>query len=128
MKAALLVGGILCIAGSACRNSTGPADHLVVLNVDKVNAPATISSTSPIDVVLNVMTSPCQSFARIGVARSSASVKLTVLGKDPEKGCIDLGVLQQRGYRIEPPFAPGVFTITIDRGTQPPLVAKVQVQ
>ena len=128
MKPALLVGGLLCIAGFACRNSTGPLGHLVVLDVDKVEAPATISSTNAIDVVLNVMTSPCQSFARIDAARSSASVKLTVFGRDPEKGCIDLGVLQPQGYRIEPPFAPGVFTITIDRGTQPSLIAKVQVQ
>ncbi|HET9636920.1 MAG TPA: hypothetical protein VFP26_13415 [Gemmatimonadaceae bacterium] len=127
MRPCLLVA-VLCLAGSACRNNTGPIDHLVVLDVDKVEAPATISSTSPLDVVLTVLTNPCQSFERIEADRLSSSAKLTAIGHDPEKGCTNLGVLQPKSYRLEPPFVPGTFTITVDRGRVSPLVATIQVR
>ena len=128
MKPALLVAAVLFVGGSACRNATGPSEHSVVLDVETMGAPATISSTSPIDVVLNVLRSACQSFQRIEAERSASAVKLTVVGKDPEKGCIDLGILEPRTYRIDPPFAAGAFTITVNRGRLSPLIATVQVQ
>ena len=127
MRASLLVA-VLCLAGSACRNNTGPIDHLVVLTVDKVEAPATISAASPLDVVLSVMTNPCQSFTRIDAERLSSSAKLTAIGHDPEKGCTDLGLLQPKSYRLEPPFVPGTFTITVDRGRLSPLVATIRIR
>ena len=128
MRTALLAAAALCLVGSACRNSAEPTQHVVVLNVDKIDVPASVSSTSALDVVLSVMTNPCQTFTGIDADRTSVSVKLTALGKDPEKGCTDLAMVQSRSYRIEPPFPPGTFEIIVDRGSMSRLIATVQVQ
>lgn len=128
MRPALLVAAALFLGAVSCRNNTGPLNKLVVLDVETMDAPASISSTSPIDVVLHVLRGACQSFERIEVERRGSNVKVTVVGKDPEKGCIDLGVMEPHTFRIEPPFSPGAFTITVNRGRQSPLIATVQVQ
>lgn len=125
---AVLSGVVVLLAAVGCRTNTGPTEHIVVLSVDKLDAPATIASTSPLDVVLTVVSGACQTFTRIEAERGATSVKLTALGKDPEKGCIDLGLIQPRTYRLEPPFTPGTFTISVDRGRLSPLIATVQVQ
>ena len=128
MKGSLSIAALVILGGvSACRNPIAPESRTVVLDVVELQAPSSVTSTTPFDVVLTVLRGACQSFSRIEAQRTPSSVSLTVLGKDPEKGCIDLGVQGPMTYRVNPPFGSGSFTVTVNRGALSPLVTTVEV-
>ena len=107
-------------------------DQSVVLDVSDLKAPAAVTATSPIDVVLTVVTGGCLSFDRIAVERSGSAAQVTVWGKDSSKGRRDVACpadirFEPHNYRFEPPFT-GNFEITVNRGRLSPLMATVQVQ
>ncbi len=121
----------LAAAIGGCRNPFAP-DQSVVLGVTQLDAPATISTGSPLTVVLTVVTGGCKSFDHIEVQRQAASASLTAWGRDGSKGrkdimCPDNIVYEPHPYRFEPPFQ-SPFTVTVDRGRLSPLIATVQVQ
>ena len=127
MKKALSAVAVGTLALLACKNPA-ETNQAVVLDVEKIEAPATISATSPLDVVLTVMTGGCVTFDKIQVQRGSANASLTALGTDSRRnGCLDIGFVGPQTVRVEPPFTPGTFTITVNRDHLAPLVATVQV-
>jgi len=114
-----------------CRNPFAP-DQSVVLDVTHLDAPTTISTGSPLTVVLTVVTGGCKSFDHIEAQRQAASASLTAWGRDGAKGrkdimCPDNIVYEPHSYRFEPPFQ-SPFTVTVNRGRLSPLIATVQVQ
>ena len=114
-----------------CRNPFAP-DQSVVLDVTQLDAPTTISTGSPLSVVLTVVTGGCKSFDHIEAQRQAASASLTAWGRDGAKGrkdimCPDNIVYEPHSYRFEPPFQ-SPFTVTVNRGRLSPLIATVQVQ
>lgn len=128
MKRALSIAALVVLASvSACRNPFASQSRTIILHVSELQAPSSVSSTTPFEVILTVERGACQSFSRIEAQRTRSSVTLTVLGKDPEKGCIDLGVQGPMTYRVEPPFSTGSFAVTVNRGRLSPLVATVEV-
>jgi hypothetical protein len=128
MRKNLSVLAVGTLALLACTNPSA-TNGKVVLDVEKIDAPATIAASSPLDVVLTVTTGGCVSFDQIRVERGAGSASLTAFGKDFRRdGCLDIGFSEPHTFRIEPPFAVGQFTITVTRDRLAPLVATVQVQ
>lgn len=114
----------------AC-NLFGP-DQSVVLDVTRIDAPATISSGATLTVVLNVTVGGCKMFDHIAVERGTSSASLTAWGRDAAKGRSDIGcpafiANEPHSYRFDPPFQ-SPFTLEVDRVGLPPLSATVQVQ
>jgi hypothetical protein len=125
----------LCVAGvtalSIGCNPFAP-DQSVVLGVTKLDAPATVSPGSPLNVVLTVTTGGCKTFDHIEVERTASSASLTVWGRDGAKGAKNVAcpayiVDTPHSYQLNPPFQ-SPFTIQVDRGRVSPLTATVQVQ
>ena len=115
---------------SAC-NPLAP-DQSVVLGVTKLDAPATISASSPLTVVLTVTTGGCTSFDHIAVARDASGASLTAWGIDASKGRKDIACPAYiadtpHSYKLDPPFQ-SPFTVQVPRGRLSPLTATVQVQ
>lgn len=127
MRTGLSITAVAAIAALGCMNMLLP-EKIVTLNVEKVDAPSTVASTSPLDVVLTVNRGACQTYDRIDARRRGSGVTLTVVGKDPQKGCTDLGIMEAHTYRIAPPLPAGMFTITVNRGDLSPLMTTVAVQ
>ncbi len=113
----------------SCRSSVAPRSPAVVLDVQKVDAPATITSSSPLDVVLSVVTGGCVTFDKVQSQRGVASLSLTAIGTDLRRdGCLDIAIVEPHTIRFEPPFAKGSLTIVVTRERLSPLIATVQVQ
>jgi hypothetical protein len=122
----VIAGGTLALF--ACKNPSS-TNQTVVLDVEKIEAPATISASSPLDLVLTVTTGGCVTFDQIHMQRGSATATLTAFGKDFRRdGCVDIAFSEPHTFRIEPPFATGQFSITVNRDHLAPLVAAVQVR
>jgi hypothetical protein len=107
-------------------------DQKVVLGVSKLEAPATISAGSPLNIVVTVTTGGCTSFDRLEVQRDASSATLTAWGIDAAKGekgvsCPTNIVDTPHNYQFDPPFS-NPFTIQVQRGRLGPLTATVQVQ
>jgi len=133
MKPFLSGVGVFVVTATiaSCWNPFAP-DQAVVLGVTQLDAPATISTGSPLTVVLTVVTGGCKSFDHIEAQRQAASASLTAWGRDGAKGrndivCPDNIVYEPHSYRFEPPFQ-SPFTVTVNRGRLSPLIATVQVQ
>jgi hypothetical protein len=134
MKSVLLGVAAFALAGSVggCRAIFGP-DQSVVLNVEKIEVPATIASGAAFTAVFTVTTGGCLNFDRFEIRNRSASmVSVTAWGEDTSIGRDD--VLCTADVRSEPhsvtfhpPFA-STFTISVGRGRTAPLQATVQVQ
>ena len=108
------------------------ADHSVILDVSKLDAPAAISPGSPLTVILTVTTGGCKSFDHIAAERGASGASLTAWGKDAAKGERNVScplniVNEQHSYQFDPPIQ-SPFTVQVDRGRLSPLTATVQVQ
>src|SRR5258706_15027192 len=79
---AIVAVGVACLP-IACNLF---ADHSVILDVSKLDAPATISTGTPLTVVLTVTTGGCKSFDHIAAERSASGASLTAWGQDAAKG------------------------------------------
>jgi hypothetical protein len=107
------------------------SDQSVVLLVDQLDAPASISAGSPLTVVLTVVVGGCKIFDRIAVQRDASSATMIALGRDVAKGkdlaCTDDARPEPHSYQFDPPFQ-NPFTIQIQRAGLSPLTTTVQVQ
>ena len=133
MKPALSVlsAEMLLIVALGCHNPSANKD-LVVLQVETLDAPATVAQGKTLTVGLSVQVGGCLSFDHIQVLRKGAQASLTVWGRDIRSGVTDRGIacprefLELHEYRLDPPFD-SPFTVEVDRGRLSPLTATVQV-
>jgi hypothetical protein len=127
--------GIATIALGAAPVSCNPftlVQPSVVLDVTKLDAPATISAGSVLTVVLTVTTGGCRSFDHITMERQSSGATLTAWGFDSARGdpnvpCPANIASEPHSVEIPPPFQSS-FTVQVSRGRLSPLTATVQVQ
>jgi hypothetical protein len=120
----------LVVLPIAC-NPFAPGET-VVLDVSKLEAPATISVGSPLTVNLTVVTGGCLSFDRIVAERSASGASLTALGRDAARGRKDIACtadirFEPHSYQLDPP-AQGTFSVVAHRPRTDPLTTTVQVQ
>jgi hypothetical protein len=107
-------------------------DQSVILGVQRLDAPASISAGSSLTVVLTVTTGGCLGFDHIEAERAASGVSLTAWGRDASKGrndivCPAVIISEPHSYQLDPPFQ-SPFTVTVNRGTLSPLTATVQIQ
>lgn len=127
--------GMLAVAvasGSVACNPFAP-DQSVILHVERLDAPATISAGSPLPVVLTVTVGGCTSFDHIGAVRGASGATMIAWGRNSAKGrknvaCPQDSRSEPHSYQFEPPIQ-SPFTIQVEQGTlAPPLTATVLVQ
>ena len=107
-------------------------DQSVILGVERLDAPSTISAGSSLTVTLTVVTGGCLSFSHFDVQRQASAGSLTAWGRDAAKGRKDVTCTadvrtEPHSYTFEPPFQ-NPFTVQVHRGALNPLTATVQVQ
>ena len=107
-------------------------DQSVILGVERLDAPTTISTGSSLTVTVTVTTGGCLSFHHFDVQRQASFASLTAWGRDGAKGSKDTACpanisSEPHSYTFEPPFR-SPFTVQVQRGSLNPLTATVQVQ
>ena len=132
MKSSL--SGLLAVALVAITLDCNPfaPDQSVVLEVESLDAPATISPGAQITVVLTVTTGGCTVFDHIAVLRGPSGAQLAAIGLNTAKGKTNYSCpadirSDPHSYTLEPPFQ-SPFTVQVNRPTSPPLVATVLVE
>ncbi|PYO07483.1 MAG: hypothetical protein DMD30_10940 [Gemmatimonadetes bacterium] len=120
---------VAVVAAGAC-NPFAP-DQSVVLDVTKLEAPATIAAGSPLTVVLTVTTGGCKTFDHIAVERETYAAALTPWGTDGAIGKKDVSCPTDiretpHSIQLEPPFG-SPFLVLVPRVGTDPLIATVQI-
>jgi hypothetical protein len=136
MKRDLLgaVAGLLALsalAGCVTHDVPTATNQLVILNVVKLDAPATVSAGGSLTVVLTVFVS-CRAFDHIEASRTGSQIVLTALGTDtrPEadEACPFFVLPQTESFHLDPPF-PTAFTVAVRQPNDNlDLIANVRVQ
>jgi hypothetical protein len=126
-----LVVAVLVALPVGCSNPVAP-DQRVILDVTKLDAPATIAAGTPLTVVLAVTTGGCRTFDHIEVVRTSSGASLFAWGTDVSVGRVGIACpadirIELHSYTFDPPFQ-STFSLWIARGRLAPLTATVQVQ
>jgi hypothetical protein len=121
---------VIALAGLTACNPFAP-DQSVVLEVESLDAPATISPGAQLTVVLTVTTGGCTLFDHIAVLRGTSGAQLVAMGLNTAKGKTNYSCpanirSDPHSYTLDPPFQ-SPFTIRVNRPTSPPLVATVLV-
>jgi hypothetical protein len=132
MKRVLFGLAVVGLAAAPLGCNPFAADQSVVLLVDQLDAPASISAGSPLTVVLTVVVGGCKVFDRIAVQRSVSSATMIAYGRDVAIGkdvaCTDDARPEPHSYRFDPPF-PNSFTVQVPRERGLSTLSKtVQVQ
>jgi hypothetical protein len=107
-------------------------DQSVVLEVESLDAPATISPGAQLTVVLTVTTGGCTVFDHIAVLRGPSGAQLAAMGLNTAKGktnysCPAYIRSDPHSYTLDPPLQ-SPFTVQVNRPTSPPIVATVLVE
>ena len=124
-----MAAAALSIAG--CRNPFAP-DAAVILDVSKLEAPASVSAGATIPVVVTVVTGGCRSFDYIDVDRTASGASITVWGRDAALGKKNVACpadirFEPHSLTFDPPFG-ATFNVAVQRGAFNPLTATVQIQ
>jgi hypothetical protein len=129
-----VLSGLFVIALAAVPLACNPfaPDQSVVLQVENLDAPATIAPGAQLTVVLTVITGGCTVFDHIAVLRGTSGVQLVAMGLNTAKGktnysCPAYIRSDPHSYTLDPPFQ-SPFTVQVNRPTSPPLVATVVVE
>jgi len=122
---------VIALAGLSACNPFAP-DQSVVLGVESLDAPATISPGAPLTVVLTVTTGGCTVFDHIAVLRRTSGAQFAAIGRNTAKGRSNYSCptdirSDPHSYTLEPPFQ-SPFTVQVNRPTSPPLMATVVVE
>jgi hypothetical protein len=122
---------VIAFGGLAACNPFAP-DQSVVLEVESLDAPATISPGAQLTVVLTVTTGGCTVFDHIAVLRGTSGAQLAAIGLNTAKGKTNYSCpadirSDPHSYTLDPPFQ-SPFTVQVNRPTSPPLVATVLVE
>lgn len=130
-----LLGVVLVVLGCS---STAPGDP-VLLQVSKIDAPASVAAGSSFGVNLTVGVGDCLVFDHIEARRSESDIILTVWGTDHRNDPVP----DQLGVGVDIACAPagtevrsvtlkaglvGTLTLVVEEGKLGPLTATVQVQ
>ncbi|HEV7839238.1 MAG TPA: hypothetical protein VGO75_14320 [Gemmatimonadaceae bacterium] len=131
MRRILLEVIAISLAGLAACNPFAP-DQSVILDVDALSAPASITPGSSLTVILSVTTGGCTIFDHIAVLRRPASVQLAAIGRNTAKGrpnvtCPDVIRVDPHSYTLSPPFE-SPFLVKVERATAAALTATVTIQ
>jgi hypothetical protein len=123
---------IVSILGASVACNPFAPDQSVVLDVEKLDAPATSPVGSPLTVVLTVLVNGCQSFDHLEAMSDASGASLTAWGLDHTIGnkgvvCPEVIKSEAHSYQFNPSVS-GAFQITVGRGRVSPLTATVQVQ
>jgi len=132
LKTVLYASVCFAILGTSQGCNPFEPDQSVILDVSRLEVPATIAPANSFGAVLTVTLGGCLSFDRIDVVRSASDANVTVWGRDAAKGrsdviCPQNIISETHSLQFNPPFA-NTFTITVNQGRVPPLVATVNVQ
>ena len=132
MKRVLFGLAVVGLAAAPLGCNPFAADQSVVLLVDQLDAPASISAGSPLTVVLTVVVGGCKVFDRIAVQRNASGATMIAYGRDVAKGkdlaCTQQALPEAHSYQFDPPFQ-NQFTVQVQREMGlSPLTATVQVQ
>jgi hypothetical protein len=130
MRIAVKAMGI-SLAGLMACNPFAP-DQTVILQVDALSASPFIEPGSSLMVVLAVTRGGCIIFDHVAEMRRPSSAYLAAIGRNTAKGrpnvtCPTVIRTDPITYTLDPPFQ-SPFTVTVDRGSLPPLTAIVRVQ
>jgi len=106
-------------------------DQSIVLDVTKLDAPATIATGDALPVTLTVTVGGCKTFDHIAVVRDLSGASFTAWGRDAAKGRKDIVCPQNieyepHSYQLLPPYQ-NPFTLQVQRGRLAPLTTTVQV-
>ena len=132
MKTVSLVVLFSSLLGTLAACNPFAPDQSVVLDVTKLDAPATISGGDALTVTLAVTVNGCERFDRIELSRDLSGASFTAWGIDASKGrkgvaCPDIIRSEPHSYTLHPPYA-NPFTLQVQRGRLGPLTTTVQVQ
>jgi hypothetical protein len=131
MKRFLSVMVVVGLAAAPLGCNPFAENQSVVLLVDQIDAPATVSAGSPVTVVLTVIVGGCKTFERFAVVRDASGASMIAFGRNGAIGndvsCTDNAVPESHSYRFDPPIQ-DPFTIRVQREGLEPLTATVQVQ
>jgi hypothetical protein len=129
-----VLSGILVVALAAVPLACNPfaPDQSVVLEVESLDAPATISPGAQLTVVLTVTTGGCTVFDHIAVLRGPSGAQLAAMGLNTAKGKTNYSCpadirSDPHSYTFDPPFE-SPFKVQVNRPTSAPLVATVLVE
>lgn len=130
MKNAFGVVAVAVMVMGAC-NPFAP-DQTVILQVDALSASPFIEPGSSLMVVLAVTRGGCIIFDHVAEMRRPSSAYLAAIGRNTAKGRPNVSCPTEIRtdpitYTLSPPFQ-SPFTVTVDRGSLPPLTAIVRVQ
>jgi len=122
---------VIVFAGLTACNPFAP-DQSVFLEVERLDAPATIAPGAQLTVVLTVTTGGCTVFDHIAVLRGTSGAQLAAIGLNTAKGKTNYSCpanirSDPHSYTLDPPFQ-SPFTVQVNRTTSPPLVAIVLVE
>ena len=131
MRRILVQIGLISLAALIACNPFAP-DQSVVLDVESLNAPATIAPGASLTVELMVWTGGCTVFDHIAVVRRASVAQFEAIGRNTAKGKPNVSCpadlrIDQHSYTLNPPFQ-SPFTVKVDRGSLPALSATVLVQ
>jgi hypothetical protein len=126
------LGAIAVFQLAGCQTASAPTD-VVLLQVESMNAPATISAGAPLNIQLNVDVGGCLTFDHIQSVAMGSQTVVRVWGKDirndPDIGilCARI-VIEQHTYQLQSGSAPTVTVVVAEPGGIPDLLATVTVQ
>lgn len=135
MKSVLLGAIAVAMIGSAsaCGDPVAPGAlyNPATIDVEKLEAPATIAADQPISVVLTLLTGWCLKFDRFEVHRNATGAVITAWGRQSilrkNEACPDIGFLERHTVVLAPPFQ-DAYTVVVNRPRHDPLTARVEVQ
>ena len=129
-----VLSGIVVVALVAVPLACNPfaPDQSVVLEVESLDAPATIAPGAQLTVVLTVTTGGCTVFDHIAVLRGTSGAQLAAIGVNTAKGktnysCPAYIRSDPHSYSLDPPFQ-SPFMVLVPRVGMDPLTATVQIQ
>ena len=106
-------------------------DKSVIIDVEKLEAPATIAADQPISVVLTLLTGWCLKFDRFEVHRNATGAVITAWGRASilrkNEACPAIGYLERHTVVLTPPFQ-DAYTVVVNRPRHGPLIARVEVR
>ena len=124
----VVVSGLVALTGC---NVFDP-DQSVILNVPRIDAPATVTSGASFTVTLTVQAGGCRSFSRLEVQKFNTGLHVVPWGTDARVGnkgvlCPAIVTEEPHAIQIDPPFS-GPYQVWVEQGRLAPVVATIQVQ
>jgi hypothetical protein len=126
------LGALAFLQFAGCKSTSAPTDA-VLLQVESMNAPATVSAGAPVNLQLNVDVGGCLAFDHIQSVVMGSQTVVRVWGKDirtdPNIGYLCPRILvEQHTYQLQPRSAPTITIVVAEPAGVSDLTATVTVQ